>query len=307
MRAVVIESHGAAPVVREIPDPVPGQGEVLVRIAAASLNPFDRFVASGAAKTFMEYRFPVVLGRDYAGTIEALGEGAEGFTVGDRVFGTIASPFLGPGGLAERIAVPAAHNIARVPPALELEPAAAIGLAGSAAHAAVDAVDPRPGQTVLVSGATGGVGSLATQLTAARGATVIATAGSEEGQAFVRDLGAQHVVDYSGDVIAQIRAIAPNGVDAIIHLAGDGVALADLLVPGGRIASTAGVGPEAFEGRDLTAIRANADPTALPAVAELAAKGELKVPIHRTYTLDEAPGVFAAWPHALGKSVVKIG
>lgn len=307
MRAVVTESHGAAPVVRDVPDPIAGKGEVLVRIAAASLNPFDRFVASGAAKAFMEYRFPVVLGRDYAGTVEALGEGADGFVVGDRVFGTIASPFLGPGGLAERIASPAAHNIAHVPPALEFERAAAIGLAGSAAHSAVNAVDPQPGQTILISGATGGVGSLATQLVAARGATVIATAGSDEGQAFVRDLGAQHVVDFTGDVIAQARAFAPNGVDAIIHLAGDGVALADLLVPGGRIASTAGVGPEKFEGRDLTAIRANADAAALPTVAELAAKGALRVPIQRTYTLDEVPGVFAAWPHALGKSVVRIG
>jgi NADPH:quinone reductase-like Zn-dependent oxidoreductase len=241
MRALVTESYGAPPAVREIPDPVPGQGEVLVRIAAASLNPFDRFVASGAAKAFMEYRFPVVLGRDYAGTIEALGEGADGFTVGDRVFGTVASSSLGPGGLAERIAAPAAYAIAHVPPALEFEPAAAIALAGSAAHAAVDAIDPQPGQTILISGATGGVGSLATQLAAARGATVIATAGSDEGKAFIRDLGAAHVVDFTGDVIAQTRAIAPDGVDAIIHLAGEGVALADLLVPGGRIASTAGL------------------------------------------------------------------
>jgi NADPH2:quinone reductase len=307
MRAVVTETYGAAPVVREIPDPVPGQGEVLVRIAASSLNPFDRFVASGGLKDRMEHRFPVILGRDYAGTIEALGEGTEGFAVGDRVFGTVASPFLGPGALAERIAAPAAYSMANVPPSLDLEAAAALGLAGSTALPAVNAIDPQPGETVLISGATGGLGSLATQLVAARGATVIATARSEEGQAFVRDLGATHVVDWTGDVLAQTRAIAPDGVHAIIHLAGDGVALADLLVPGGRIVSTLGVGPENFEGRDVKAIRGSADPATLSVVAELAAKGALKVPIGRRYTLDDVPGVFAAWPPALGKSVVRIG
>lgn len=307
MRALVTESHGAAPTVLEVPDPVAGPGDVLVRIAAASLNPFDRFVAMGGLKDRMEHRFPVILGRDYAGTIEAIGKGVTGFTVGDRVLGTVASAFLGPGALAERIAAPAAYSIVHVPPGLDTEAAAAIGLVGTAAMTAVAAIDPLTRQRILISGATGGAGSLAIQLVVRRGAAVIATARSDEGQTFVRDLGATDVVDYSGDVVAQVRAIAPNGIDAVIHFAGDGVALADLLVPGGRIVSTLGIGPDDFAGRNLTAIRVRADPAHLAAVAELAANGGLRVPVTRTLTLDEAVGWFAGHSHTLGKSVVRLG
>jgi len=110
-------------------------------------------------------------------------------------------------------------------------------------------VAPAAGQTVLISGATGGVGAYAVQLAAARGARIIATARPGEAADFVLRLGAAHAVDYTGDLAAQVRSISPGGVDAVIHLAGDGLRFADLVVPGGRFASTPGLGPEQLGGR----------------------------------------------------------
>jgi NADPH2:quinone reductase len=150
-------------------------------------------------------------------------------------------------------------------------------------------VAPSAGETVLISGATGGVGAFAVQLGAACGAVVVATASPGAEAEFVRDLGAAHVVDYRDDLPAQVRDIRPGGVDAVIHLAGDGPALADLLAPGGRFASTLGVGPDQLVGRDVraTAVFANPDAARLDRLAADVVAGRLRVPIQRTYQLDE--------------------
>jgi len=126
--------------------------------------------------------------------------------------------------------------------------AGALGLAGTAALDAVQAVAPRSGEAVLISGATGGVGAIAIQYAVAAGARVIATAQPGPEADFVRDLGADHVVDYTGDLAAQVRAVAPDGVAAAVHLAGDGAQVAGLLADGGRMASTLGYGPDQHPG-----------------------------------------------------------
>src|SRR5438132_1257038 len=105
MRAVATADFGAPPTLHDLPTPRPAEGEILVRIAASSLNGFDVSVAAGYVKGMMEHRFPVVLGRDYAGTVEAVGSGASRFAVGDRVFGVVAKPVLGDGAFGEYIAV----------------------------------------------------------------------------------------------------------------------------------------------------------------------------------------------------------
>ena len=162
---------------------------------------------------------------------------------------------------------------------------------------------------MLVSGATGGVGAVAVQLAAARGARVIATARAGAEARFVRDLGAAAVVDYTGDVVAQVRALSPRGVDAVLHLAGDGLALADLLVPGGRFASTRGVGADQLEGKQVTATSVMSVPTqdVLERLASDVAAGRLRVHIARTYPLDTAPRALADFsaPH-VGKLAVAI-
>ena len=180
MRAVALDDFGAPPALRELPVPQPGPGEVLVRVQASSVNGFDGAVAAGYLRGMMEYRFPVVLGKDVAGTVAALGAGAARFGVGDRVFGVVMPPALGPGGWGEYVAV-AEGFLAAVLPALDLATAGALGLAGAAALAAVDAVAPTAGEPVLIAGATGGVGALAIQLAKARGATVLATARPGDG------------------------------------------------------------------------------------------------------------------------------
>jgi NADPH:quinone reductase-like Zn-dependent oxidoreductase len=242
-------------------------------------------------KGMMEHRFPVVLGKDFAGVVEALGEGASRFAAGDEVFGVVMKPFLGDGGLGEYLVVGEQYGIARVPEGLDLQAAGALGLAGTAALAVVDASAPAAGKLVLLSGATGGVGAIALQYAVAAGAEVIATARPGAAEEFVRGLGATHVVDYAGDLSAQVRAIAPEGVPAIVHLAGDGEQLAGLLAPGGRIASTLGYDPDQHAA--AVAVMADPDAATLDRLAADAASGVMRVPITRSYPLDQAPQALA--------------
>lgn len=176
MRAVTLESVPAAPAVTEIDTPSPEAGEVLVKVAASSVNGFDLSVAARYLQSMMEHRFPLVVGKDFAGTVEAVGEGVDGFEIGQPVYGVLMKPFLGPGAMAAYLTVPAAYGIAALPDGLDLQEAGALGLAGTAALNSLDAAAPAEGETVLISGATGGVGALAVQLAAARGVRVIATA-----------------------------------------------------------------------------------------------------------------------------------
>ncbi len=165
MKAIAIDDFGAPPRLHDLPVPEPGEGEVLVRVRASSVNGFDVAVAGGYLKRMMEHRFPIVLGRDFAGTVEAAGAGVQSLRPGDAVFGVVTKPALGDGAFGEYLTAPEAYA-ARVPAGLDLATAGALGLAGTAALSAIDAVAPLPGQTVLVSGATGAVGAFAVQLAA---------------------------------------------------------------------------------------------------------------------------------------------
>ncbi|WP_155355013.1 NADP-dependent oxidoreductase [Acrocarpospora macrocephala] len=313
MRAVTLNSVPATPAVTEIPTPHPEAGEVLVKVAVSSINGFDASTAAGYLQQMMEHRFPLVVGKDFAGTVEALGEGAEGFAVGQAVFGVVMKPFLGTGSLAQYVTVPAGYGIAPIPEGLAVQEAGALGLAGTAALDSVNAVAPADGETVLISGATGGVGALAVQLAAARGARVIATARPGAEADFVTGLTEHtvHLVDFSGDMQAEVRALAPEGVDAVLHLAGEGSQLAGLLRPGGRIASTLGLTSDAVTGSvhggDVTVhtIMADPNPQTLAVLAEQTVSGALRVPVTATYPLEQAPEAFAAFgAGALGKLAV---
>ncbi|MET7474264.1 NADP-dependent oxidoreductase [Streptomyces sp. NPDC005648] len=301
MRAVTLDAAPAAPAVTEVDVPRPEAGELLVKVAASSVNGFDLAVAAGYLQGMMEHRFPLVLGKDFAGTVEALGPGVEGFAVGDAVFGVLMKPFLGTGSLAEYVTVSAGYGVAPLPEGLAVTDAGALGVAGATAVDCLDAVALAEGRTVLISGAAGGVGSLAVQLAAARGAKVIATARPGAQTDFVTGLtgaGAEvHVVDFTADLAAQVRAIAPDGVDAVLHLAGDGAELAGLLRPGGRIASPTGLTPDAVKEPDVTVHPIMADPNAstLTALAEQAVSGSLRVPVTATYPLERATEAFTAF------------
>ena len=185
-----------------------------------------------------------------------------------------------------------------------------LGLAGSAAHASIEAIAPSSGETVLIGGATGGVGAKAIQMAVARGAEVIATARPGEESDFVKDLGAHHTVDYTGDLAAQVRSIRADGVHAAVHLAGDGMEFADLVAGGGRFASTLGVGADQLGDRGLHATAVMAMPTAevLDRLAADVAAGTLRVAVQRTYKLEETPQAMKDFARgSLGKLAITIG
>ena len=163
-------NRDVAPTPIERPEPEPAAGEILIRVEAASINGFDAAVAAGYVWDMLPHEFPVVLGRDCAGTVDSVGPGVDGIAVGDRVCSVIPGVGLGPTGtLAGRFTAPASR-VARAPASVTAPQAAAIGLAGAAALDVVEALDVKDGDVVLVSGATGGVGSFAVQLLAQRGA-----------------------------------------------------------------------------------------------------------------------------------------
>lgn len=239
MRAFAVRQFGQAGSVEELPTPETQEGEVLVRVRAAGVNAMDPILTAGLYKEMMEHRLPLIPGLDFSGTVEAVGSGVESLSFGDDVFGRSTKPYFGEGTFAEFAAVPSG-GVARKPASLSHTAAAALPLAGSAAIALVDAVDLRSGTTVVIVGAAGGVGSYATQLAARTGARVIAVTRSDHAD-HVRNLGAADVIDYAaGDVAEQIRALAPDGVDAIIDLHSDRAALLGLAATakrGGRIVS----------------------------------------------------------------------
>jgi NADPH:quinone reductase-like Zn-dependent oxidoreductase len=302
VRAVVTAEQGAAPALAEVATPEAGPGEVLVQVQTSSINGFDTSVAAGYVVGMMEHRFPVVLGKDFAGTVAAVGDGVTGYQVGDPVFGVVTKPYLGDGGFGDYVTVPEQIGLAPLPDGVDMTAAGALGLAGTAALDALEAAGPQSGETVLISGATGGVGALAIQYAAAAGARVIATARPGEETDFVRRLGASDVVDHTGELGKQVLAVSPDGVDIVLHLAGDGAALAELLADKGRLASTRGFGPDQHPA--ATAIMANPARETLDRLATDAAAGRITVPIAHTYTLDQVP---AAFDHFAGGTLGKLG
>lgn len=305
MRAVVLSEKSSAPKLVDLPKPVPGAGQVLVHVQASSLNGFDIAVAAGYLEGMMEHRYPVVIGKDYAGVVNSIGEGVSKFAVGDRVFGVVTAPFLHDGGFGEFVVVNEKFGIAKLPAEVKITDAGALGLAGATAFDSINALDLKVGQTILIVGATGGVGAIATQIAVNAGATVIATAKPGAASDFVKNQGAHHVVDPSGDLASQVRAIAPQGVDAIIHLAGDASALPELLSPTGKIASALGFGPDKHPA--AIAIMASANEGTLNHLAAEVVAKRIHVPITATFTLDEVPSAITAFSSGkLGKQAVKI-
>ena len=309
MKALALESFEGGPRVVDLPDPVAGPGEVLVRVAAASVNAFDVTVAAGYMKDFMPYEFPAVIGGDLAGQVEAVGDGVAGFEVGGRVFGMMGMKGAVHDGSFAELANPTAASIAAAPEALSDPDAGSLGVAGTTAMSAVEAVGPGDGSTVLIVGATGGVGSFAIQLAALRGAHVIASVrpGDED---FVTGLGAAEKVDYTGDVVAEMRRRYPNGMDAVIDAVNrDQAAFAGLVAlvrDGGRAASVVGGAGEATEIGGVAVSNVGGNPEHLSNMADLVVKGELRVAIRRTYPLaDTAQALHDfAKEHTLGKLVI---
>ena len=279
-----------------------------MRVHASSVNPVDGSIAAGLlAGMGVEYEYPVTLGRDYAGTVEQTGSAVSAFKAGDQVFGLLlhANPTARDGAWAELITVTEELSIAPVPDGVDLATAGVAPLAGIAAITSIDALDLSQGDVVLVAGATGGVGSLAVQLAAKAGATVIAPALAED-EEFLRSLGVSEFVPREGDVAAAVRERFPDGVDALLDLVNYTPGTYDAaLKDGARIASPTGA---AGEGPGRTMVMAAPTAENLQRLGALLGDGTLRVPVQETYPLEQAPEALAALTseHTQGKLAIEI-
>jgi NADPH:quinone reductase-like Zn-dependent oxidoreductase len=306
MRAFTLDSFDTQPALRDdIPEPHIADSGMLVRVHASSVNPVDVFIAAGALKEMAEHEFPVILGRDFAGVVEHVGSNVSRYRVGDEVFGFLlhANPTARDGSWAELIAVPEDNFLVPKPRSLDFAHAGAAPLSAIAAIAALDALDLGEGETVLVVGAAGGVGSFFVQLAAAAGANVIGPALPEDHD-YLRGLGVSELVDRDADVAAAVRESHPGGVDALLDLVSSSPD-ASLLKEGGRLASplgAAGEGPGRFN------LIAQPTPANLERLADLLERGTLRVPIQRSYRLEQAGEALHALPatHTQGKLSVTI-
>jgi NADPH:quinone reductase len=292
MKAAVVEHRGDAGSIEDVPVPRPGPHDVLVRVVAAGVNPVD-----WKRRDRADERLPFVLGQDFAGTVSETGERVQKYHKGERVFGTAREH----GAYAEYTLVPEdalGQPIAKIPDGVGDADAAALPTAGLTAFAALETLGVQRDETLLVLGATGGVGTFAVQIGRDRGARVIGTArAGNEGLA--RSLGVDEFVAYDkADVVGSVRAAHPGGVDAILDLVDDADAIkrtGELLRASGRIVSTIGAANvDWFAGRKAVATNlalpksAYASHAGLRALLELLESGAIRVMIAGERSLAEA-------------------
>ncbi|MGP4006958.1 NADP-dependent oxidoreductase [Streptomyces sp. 4N124] len=313
MKAVVVSHFGALPELVDLPTPEPGAGEILVRVHAAGVNPFDWKVTDGALKDSMEHVFPLVMGSDAAGVVQKTGPGVTRFRPGDRVFGQFMRLSDGQGSYAEYTLGEQDGKIALIPDTLPFTLAAALPTASVTAYQAVQAARLADGHTLLINGASGGVGQSAIQFAARTGARVLAT-GTPDLADHLRDLGAYTVIDHTlAPTHEQVAAAHPEGIDAVVDLVtptgGDISPMAGLLRAGSTLVSTNyATDLDALAARDILGVNLGNRPTVetLTTLAELAAAGELRVRIDAEVPLADAPAIIAKARagHATGKTVI---
>lgn len=281
MKAVRLQGYGGVEQLRyeEVPAPSAAAGEVLVKLAATSINPIDWKIRRGDMKGGMALQFPAILGRDLAGEIVALGSGVSGFKVGDKVLALANRTY------AEFVAVPAAA-LALLPEGLELEQAGALPLVVTTGAQLIRHMAPKRGQTLLVTGALGGVGRSAVHCAQELGARVLAGVRERQRRA-AEELGAAGVValdsESAREALPELDGIADTVDGPLID------ALLAKLKSGAVLGSVLGV-PKAAAGRPIRveAFRAEPDAPLLSRMAQAVRQGALEIPIARTFRLAEA-------------------
>jgi NADPH:quinone reductase-like Zn-dependent oxidoreductase len=305
MKAAYIEKFGGPEVLKvgDLPDPSPAAGQIVVDTVAASINAADWKVRAGEYK---QANFPLILGRDFSGTVSALGAGVTDLRIGDAVFGVLETGRDGT--YCEKIAIGGAI-VAKKPAALSHVDAAAIALTGLTAVCAIeDCLKLKSGETILVQGGAGGVASFAIQLAKHLGARVITTA-SAANAAYLRGLGADEVIDYNATDFTK----AVKNIDAVFDTVGGDVATRSFAVlrPGGRAAfiASGGQAPQP-ERSDVTALRPAVPRTRklMERVAELQGSGAVRVPDVTLFPLAEAAKALGVSEgrHFKGKLILKM-
>jgi NADPH:quinone reductase-like Zn-dependent oxidoreductase len=301
MQAVVFTEFGGPEVLRteEVAEPHAGPGQVRVRVRAAGVNPIDFKIRRGWTQGFIDVTFPATPGMEVAGVVDEAGEGAE-FAIGDEVVGWSAT-----GAYAEHAIV---GNVARKPAGLSWEEAVGLPIAGETAQRILDDLQLKEGETLLLHGAAGAVGSIAAQLAKAAGVTVIGTA-SPANHDFLRELGVVPVA-YGEGLLDRVREAAPQGIDAVYDTAGRGGIDESIELRGGtdRIITIAdmqagarGIAVSTGSSSTPEEIRA-----ALAKQLQAAADGKLRVRIADAFALADAAKAqeLSESGHAPGKVVV---
>ncbi|MCW4460625.1 NADP-dependent oxidoreductase [Sphingomonas sp. BT-65] len=333
MRALLLTRYGGpeAAELRSAARPIPGPGQLLVRVRAAGLNPVDFKTREGKLKVIQRYSLPVVMGNELAGVVEAMGAGVTRFAIGDRIFARVPKSSMG--AFAEYAVLPE-PVAAAIPPSLDFETAAGVPLAGlTALQALRDELDLRPGSRVFIPGGAGGVGTFAIQIAKWLGAEVTTTA-SLRGKALVERLGADVVIDYTAqDFADQVR-----DMDGVFDLVG-GDTLAKsfgVVKPGAKVVSVAALPEPQTAFKDLNrgpalaalfwlasyTLRARArrhgatyrylfmhpSGSELTELARLIEQGKLEPVIDRVFPFDQIGEAFAHLEsgRAKGKVVVRI-
>jgi NADPH2:quinone reductase len=313
VRAFALNEFGETGSIQDLPVPEPESGEVRVEVRAAGVNPSDVSIAMGAFKDFMEHRFPLIMGADLSGVVEAVGPGVTEFQTGEEVFGVPGRPFMGAGSFADKT-VATVGTITTKPASLDHIQAAGFPIAGVTALQAVESAELKKGDVVLVVGASGGVGGFAVQLASLAGAHVIGV-GREANAEYIRDLGAAETIDYTkDDVVDAVKAAHRDPIAAIIDAVSDPETLArlsDVVRMGGHVVSVKGAATgEQLSMRDLTLenIAGLATTERLGRLAGLVDEGKLKAPEIKTYPFEKTTDALqeVQTGHVRGKLVLTI-
>ena len=282
MKAIVAHEYGGPEVLKfkEYPDPVPGRGEVLVRVAASSVNPIDYKRRAGLTKDFYPMHFPSLIGVDMAGTVVKVGPGVEAFTAGNRVFAMADNTYA-------ELCVVKAEALADIPEGLDLIEAAALPLATTTGNQLLSATGIKAGQTVMVVGAVGSVGRSAVFTAKDRGATVIAGVLKRQMDR-AKTVGADQVLATDDD--AAIANLAP--LDVVADTVGGGTAekLISKVKPGGVFASVLGAPQNAarYPTVKVVPVYSTPDTKILQFMAEAVRDGKLVIPISLKLPLSQA-------------------
>jgi NADPH:quinone reductase-like Zn-dependent oxidoreductase len=310
MRAVAIDEFGGIDKMkpRELPVPEVATDEILIRVASAGIGVWDPFEREGGfAKEFgLQPHFPLVLGWDGAGTVEAAGKDVHNIKPGDRVYGI--NPAGPKGGFYAEYTVIKADNAAMIPQALSTRDAGGLATDGVTALEGLDeAIQLKSGESILILGASGGLGHLAVQLAKRMKARVLAVASGPDGVAFVKGLGADRVIDgHREDILQAARDFAPQGLDAALLTVGGKAAeqAISALRDGGRAAYPNGVpeAPQARDGKKVVSYSGRPTPQAFARLNTLIDGGPFEVHIARTFSLEDAAAAQRALgDHYLGK------
>jgi NADPH:quinone reductase-like Zn-dependent oxidoreductase len=300
MKAVRYSEHGGPEVLAlvDVPEPHAGPGQVRVAVRAAGVNGIDWKIRAGFLRDVRATSFPAGTGNDAAGVVDEVGEGVTGVAVGDEVFGSGADTYAEYAVLTSWAVKPAGLSFAE---------AAGYPIAVETAIRILDAVGAAAGQTLLVSGASGGVGSAAVQIARQRGLTVIGTAG-EKNQDYVRSLGAT-ATTYGPGLVERVRALAPGGIDAALDIAGSGV-IPELIELTGDPATVVSIADfSAPQHGAQVSTGGDGHTAAFAEAARLFSEGAFSIPVARTYQLAEAGAAQAASAegHIAGRTVITVG